>query len=203
MAIFKRRTPHHTFKRIREAFWPSQGWRRTLHYYRHRVFRTGDSTYKITAGLASGAAVSWSPFLGTHFAQALFLAWLVRGNLLAGFIGTVWGNPWTFPVMFWASYTLGVMICTPFGLGDFVALPTGMDFSHFLGEPWEFLQYLFAHPLKLLLPLSLGGYLCALGFWPLAYAVLYYPVRSARKAYRLQRLKRRRKRQAKNPSRPS
>lgn len=197
MAIFKRRKKRHFFRHIRESVWPSQGWARTFHYYRHRVFRTGDSTYRITAGLASGAAVSWSPFLGTHFAQAVFLSWLLRANMLAGFIGTAWGNPWTFPMIFWVSYTLGVAICGFFGISDFVALPTGMDFDYFLGQPWEFIKYLFAHPLKLLLPLTLGGYLCGIFFWPLAYGVLYYPVRAARTAYRLQRRQRYRKKQDK------
>lgn len=163
------------------------GWARTLNYYRHRIFRTGDSTYRIAAGLASGAAVSWSPFLGTHFAQAVLLSWLLRANVIAGFIGTAIGNPWTFPAMFWTSYTLGVMICAPFGLGETIALPEGMDFTYFLAEPWEFIEYLFGHPLKLLLPLTVGGYLCALLFWPIAYGLLYYPVRGARKAYHVQR----------------
>ncbi len=167
------------------------GWGRTYHYYRHRIFRTGDSTYKITAGLATGAAVSWSPFLGTHFLQALFLSWLLKANLLAGFIGTAWGNPWTFPVMFFLSYKLGAWLCGLFGLERIVSLPDRDDFSYFMDHPLLFLDYLFAYPLHLLLPLTIGGYLFALLFWPLTYVTLYYPVRLARRTYRLQRMKRR------------
>lgn len=190
MAILKRSKPRDLWKKTKEAVWPTQGWRRTFHYYRHRVFRTGDSTYKITAGLASGVAVSWSPFMGTHFAQAVLLSWLLRANLLAGFVGTAFGNPWTFPVLFWITYTLGVKICALFGLGEFIALPPSMDVAHFIEKPWEFLKYLFANPLKLLLPMTIGGYLCALLSWPVTYAILYYPVRAAHNAYRLQKLQR-------------
>lgn len=190
MAILKRGKQRHFLKNIRETVWPSQGWGRTFHYYRHRVFRTGDSTYKITAGLASGVAVSWSPLMGTHFAQAVFLSWMLRANLLAGFIGTAFGNPWTFPFLFWVGYETGVRICGLFGLSDFIALPPRMDLAFFTEQPWEFMHYLFAHPFKLLLPMTIGGYLWAILTWPVAYAVLYYPVRAARKAYKLQKFRR-------------
>ncbi len=190
MAILGRSKPPGTLKKVRESVWPSMGWKRAFHYYRHRVFRTGDSTYKITAGLASGVAASWSPFMGTHFFQAVFLAWLLRANMLAGFIGTAFGNPWTFPFMYWASYKLGVAVCGLFGMADLVALPPAINFAYFLDRPWEFLKFLFGQPSKLLLPLTLGGYLWGLIFWPLSYAVLYYPVRAARAAYQAQKSRR-------------
>lgn len=193
MAIFKRRKPRRTVRTIREALWPSMGWRRTLAYYRHRVFRTGDSTYKIAAGLATGAAVSWSPFLGTHFAQAILFSWLLRANLVAGFVGTAWGNPTTFPFLFLVDYAVGVKICALFGMEDFAVLPAGADFALFMTHPWNFIGHLLSHPLNLLLPLTVGGYLCALLFWPLAYGLLYYPVRAARRAYRRKRLRRRKR----------
>lgn len=160
------------------------------------MFRTGDSTYKITAGLATGAAVSWTPFFGTHFIQAIFFSWIIRANMLAGFIGTSWGNPWTFYFMFWAGYKLGVYICSLFGLADFVAIPPDFNLQYFMANPLEFFSYLLQNPLKLLLPITLGGYLCGLMFWPVAYILLFYPVRSARAAYRLQRLKRIKKKRA-------
>jgi uncharacterized protein (DUF2062 family) len=148
------------------------GWRRFLLYWRHRVFRTGDSAHRIAAGLASGAAASFNPFIGTHVAQALFLAWLLRANLLAAFIGTGLGNPATLPFLFWLSYKTGVAIIGLFGMSDVLALPA--DFT---------LRTIFHEPLRLLLPMALGGYACGLMCWPVTYALLYYPVRSARKLY--------------------
>ena len=159
------------------------GWVRLYHYFRHRIFRQPGSAYKITAGLAIGASISFTPFLGTHFIQALFLARLLKANYVASLVGTLWGNPWTFPFLFWCSYTVGEAIFALFGATDVILLPEG----------WT-LGYLFSHPAKLLWPMTIGGYIAALLFWPLAYIILYYPVRQARQAYRLRRLKRIKKR---------
>lgn len=197
MAIFKRRKPRGTAKKIKETLWPAMGWGRTANYYRHRLFRTGDSTYRIAAGLAAGVAVSWSPFYGTHFIQALFFAWLLRANLLAGFLGTAWGNPWTFPFMLWTSYIVGIWICGLFGLSGFVALPAHLDAGYFTDEPWEFIRFMVSSPLKLFLPLTVGGYLCGLLIWPVAYLLLYYPVHFSRLAYIKQRRRIRRRKAAK------
>lgn len=165
------------------------GWVRLLHYYNHRLFRSGDSTYKITAGLATGVAISFSPFLGTHFFQTIFITWLIKANMFAGFAGTVWGNPWTFPFIFMLSYKVGIFICMLFGASDSILMPSYMTFEYFSKEPVLFLSYIFSNPIKLLLPLTIGGYICALICWPFAYLMLYRPVRYARSLYRLRRIK--------------
>src|SRR5688500_14904919 len=84
MAILKRRRPQTLIKKTKEALWPTMGWMRTFNYYRHRMFRMGDSTYRITSGLATGIAVSFTPFLGTHLIQAFFLCWMFRSSWVAG-----------------------------------------------------------------------------------------------------------------------
>lgn len=56
----------------------------------------------IAAGVACGAAVSFTPFVGAHFALAIIFAWLIRGNVVAAALGTAVGNPWTFPFI-WVS----------------------------------------------------------------------------------------------------
>lgn len=190
MAIFKRRSSRSWLRHLKEAVWPGMGWVRTARYYRHRIFRTGDSVYKITAGLATGVAVSWTPYLGTHLLQSAFFTWLLKGNVIAALAGTLWGNPSTFPLLFWMSYKTGVIACTVFGLSNFVNFPDDTDMTGFMDRPWSFLPFIFDHPLKLLLPLTVGGYLCALLAWPLAYGVLYYPVRVVHRAYSRQRAQR-------------
>lgn len=192
MAILKRKRKQSLGTQIRQSVWPSMGWRRTVDYYRHRMFRADDSTYRIAAGLASGAAVSFSPFLGTHFVQSVALSLMLRANWVAGFVGTAFGNPWTFPFIFTVIYKVGVFICGIFGAADFVMLPDSVTLGNFMDEPLAFFQFLGQHPLKFLLPLTVGGYVCAALSWPVFYAMLYYPVRRARKVYRLQRLRRRR-----------
>lgn len=170
--------------------WPTMGWARTARYYKHRMFRGGDSVHRITGGLAIGASVSFTPFLGTHFVQAAFLAVVFRMNWPASLIGTFLGTPWTFPVLFWISYTLGTFLLGIFGYDSYIELPDDINFELLLDQPQDFFGYMIGHPQKLLLPLTIGGYCVALLFWPFAYAVLYYPVKSTNYLYHKERLRR-------------
>ena len=186
MAILKRKNRRTVAKKTKEAVWPSMGWKRLYHYYNHRLFRTGDSTYKIAAGLANGIAISFTPFLGLQILQLLLLSLLTRASLISGLIGTLFGNPWTFPFIFYLTYKTGVFICDLFGLSGFLAPPD----PEALDGVIAYLRFLVANPFKLLLPLAVGGYLWAILCWPVSYAVLYHPVRIARKAYELRQIKR-------------
>jgi uncharacterized protein (DUF2062 family) len=197
MSLFKRRETPGLLARIRESVWPSMGWRRTYHYYRHRIFRGGDSTHRITSGFAIGAAVSFSPFLGTHFLQSLLLAFLFRASAIAAFIGTSFCNPWTIAFIVWSDYKLGKYICGFFGPVKNVRLPAYINMEYFLDEPGPFLKYLMQHPWELLLPMAVGAYLIMPFAWAAAYAILYYPVHGVTLAYHRRRAKALAKRQAK------
>lgn len=164
--------------------WPRIGWVRALRYWMHRVFRGGDSTHKITAGLASGAAVSFSPFVGTHILQSFLLAKALRASWVAALAGTIWGNPWTFPFLFAVSYITGTWVLGVFGADSIKTLPDYLDLSYLANHPKDFFSYLLSHPLELLLPMGIGSVIAGGFFWPLAYGVLYYPVHYARKAYK-------------------
>lgn len=189
MAIFKRKEKRDLTTKAQEAIWPSMGWGRALEYYRHRLFRSGDSTYRITAGLATGGAISFVPLIGTHLIQAALLGLVLRSSYIAAFIGTALGNPFTFPILFSLAYKVGVIIFGVFGWTDILALPDFMTREYFSEQPWEFMKYLWAHPLQLFVPMLVGGYICALLFWPAAYLLLYYPVHTMQKAYHSERLK--------------
>ena len=89
--MFRRRIPHGWYRRIRDFFWPRSGWRRSSTYVAHRIGRLPGTSYSIAAGFACGAAVSFTPLIGFHFALAALLALLVRGNLLASALGTAVG----------------------------------------------------------------------------------------------------------------
>ncbi len=177
--MFKRRKSREIPVLLREMVWPSMGWKRAISYFHHRLFRQSDSTYRITGGLATGAAVSFTPLLGTHFLQSLIYAHIFNQSKIAALVGTFWGNPWTLPPIFYFDYHLGVWLMRVFQANDFVPLPQEHTLSHLLSDP-----------LHLFLPLMLGGAVLAVLFWPVAYLILYYPVRSMQRAYRLQRLKR-------------
>lgn len=175
--LFRRRTKLHPIKRLREMLWPSMGWERTWDYIRHRMFRRSDSSYAITAGLAAGVAVSFSPIMGTHIVQAAGLSLVTRANIFAGAIGTLFGNPTTFPMIWWASYQLGAFIIGLFWDVRMVELPDHITFA-----------FLMAHPYKIFMPMMVGGYTLALVSWPVAYLICYWPVKQMQKAYHADRL---------------
>jgi uncharacterized protein (DUF2062 family) len=87
--------------------WPHIGWRRMGTYVVRRLTRLSGSPHSIAAGVASGVAISFTPFIGFHLLGAFLLSWLVRGNYIAGAIGTLVGNPWTFPFIWVVTYKLG------------------------------------------------------------------------------------------------
>lgn len=174
--LFKRRTPQGFSRRMRESLWPSMGWRRTVDYFYHRVFRVRQSPHQVTGGLAIGAAISFTPLIGTHFFQSVVLALATRTNVLAAIVGTAFGNPWTFPILFWAAYETGAGVFVMMGAGDLIALPDPVT--------W---RVLLDNPLRLFLPMLVGGYVCAILFAPLAYGLLYYPVKMIQDAYHARR----------------
>ncbi len=106
--IFKRKRQLSIPERIRAIMWPRSGFRRAGRYLIMRIKRMPGSPRSIAIGIASGAAVSCSPLVGLHFLLGLGIAYLLRGNMLAAAIGTAFGNPWTFPFLWAASYQVGI-----------------------------------------------------------------------------------------------
>jgi uncharacterized protein (DUF2062 family) len=187
--VFRRRRQPTLAERMRGWLWPYIGWRRASRYLLMRIQRMPGTPHGIAAGLASGVAVSFTPFLGFHFLLAFALTWALGGNYLAAVIGTVVGNPWTFPLILAAAYELGCLIVgrAPSGLVDLANL----SWEHLWGDAW-----------RLLWPMTVGS----LPLAGLAWIVTYFPlvrviaVFQARRRRRLERrrlrLERRRQRAA-------
>lgn len=173
--MFKRRQSRTVLQNIRELFWPSMGWLRAAKYTRLRIIRLSDSTQKIALGLSIGAAISFTPLVGTHFIQAGFIAYLLRANFLASLIGTFVGNPWTFPFMWWAAMTFGSFIFQTVGFPASVSLPEQIDLS----VVWDLIKH---EPFRIFLPWLVGGYLIALLSMPISYMIFYRLVSGAKKA---------------------
>ncbi len=105
--VFKRRERQSWLQRLRDFLYPRTGWRRAIEYLGHRIKRLPDTPHKIALGFSCGVFVSFSPFFGFHFVLAGVCAVLVRGNVLASFLGTLVGNPLTFPIIATTSLSLG------------------------------------------------------------------------------------------------
>ena len=67
-----------------------------------RLKRLQGTPYSIASGFACGVAISFTPLIGFHMVLAALTAWISRGNIIASAIGTIIGNPWTFPFI-WAA----------------------------------------------------------------------------------------------------
>lgn len=176
--MFKRRKKRNLSTKIKESLWPSMGWKRLFRYLTHRIIRLSGSDYNIAAGLSTGAAISSVPLVGTHILQALALSYVVRGNYISSMIGTLWGNPWTFPFLFYLSYKVGI-----------VALSiVGYDYEHSEDMEMSFAMFLDQN----FLPTAVGGYICSILLWPV-YLVIFYALiknaKAARRSYRKIKIK--------------
>ena len=80
---------------------------RTKKYILLNLKRMKGSSHEIAIGLACGISVSFTPFLGLHALLAMTFAWILRGSMAAALIGTLFGNPWTFPIIWYSSYEIG------------------------------------------------------------------------------------------------
>lgn len=105
--MFKRRDKLNFLGRLCSWIWPKGGWTRATRYISLRLARMPGTSYSIAAGFACGAAMSFTPFVGTHLIWSGLLAWIVRGNIIVSLLGTVVGNPWTFPFIWVWLYESG------------------------------------------------------------------------------------------------
>lgn len=101
---------------------------------------------EIANGFATGVAMSFTPFVGFHLLLSLAVARLAGQNGIAAALGTIAGNPWTFPLIWYITLHIGLFVLgadapqLPVG---FKALFTelfhtviGLDFSAFLEDIW-------------------------------------------------------------------
>ncbi len=171
--LFRARYKPGLSQQLRQFLWPRRGWTRAFSYLAHRIARLPGTPYSIAAGFACGAAISFTPFVGFHFALAALIAWLIGGNIIASAIGTVIGNPWTFPLIWWWVFRLGAFVL---GLGP----------SHEVSEDFT-MRYIFDNPQRVFLPMLVGSLPTAVVAW----AACYFPTRYLIEGYRRARKRRR------------
>jgi uncharacterized protein (DUF2062 family) len=161
--ILKRRHPRTRGQHVKEALWPSMGIMRVVRYYKHRIARMPGTPYFVASGFATGVAVSFTPFVGFHTIIALIIAWLLRGSLIAVFLGiVVAGSPWVLPFIWVSTYKLGLLM-----LGNAETRAATKALNH---------QFTFSdalhRPMELLLPMSLGSIPLAIMAWVISYNIV-------------------------------
>jgi uncharacterized protein (DUF2062 family) len=144
--IFKRRTRPGMLRRLREALNPRKGWRRGFEYIGRRVQRLPDTPHRIALGVSCGVLASFTPFFTLHIFVAVALALAARANAVAAALGTLFGNPLTFPLIATTALAMGGWL-----LGESHAAEAGgLDVGAVFGDLRGFFDTLF-------LPYLVGG----------------------------------------------
>lgn len=161
--MFRRRHSQTLVSRIRSIVWPERGFRRLFAYLLQRIARMPGSSLSIAIGVACGVSVSFTPFIGFHFLLGAFLAYLLRGNILASAIGTIVGNPWTFPFIISADFSIGSWAWVQL---DMVTPSVDLSISEIIADPMSNL-------IPLLMPMMLGGLIMGVVAWFASFGMAY------------------------------
>lgn len=186
--MFRSRNKASLWQKAAAFFWPQAGWRRSTKYVAHRVARIKGTPYSIACGFACGAAISFTPFVGLHLIGGAFMAWVLRGNLVASWIGTLVGNPWTFPFIWVFIYKLGIFM----GADVRENQAEHLDFYNFFEQLLRAVktfngQFIFDTAWPVLWPMIVGGMPCFF----IAWFAFFFPIRELLRAYRAKQEKRR------------
>lgn len=100
----------------------------------------------IAKGFATGVAMSFTPFVGFHILLSLIVCKLTKQNSIAATLGTIAGNPWTFPLIWYATLHTGYFLLGNDTLkytiefkklfSELFHTVITLDFSAFLGDIW-------------------------------------------------------------------
>jgi uncharacterized protein (DUF2062 family) len=192
--MFRRRKPLSALKQLRAVIWPERGFRRLFSYLFQRIIRLPGTPASIASGFASGVAASFTPFLGLHFILAGALALLFRGNVLASAIGTFFGNPWTFVLIWLADYEVGLWFIHAFGYGADLHVLSIDELGAIMGNAMRFVSFSgtisWADVLldieQVFMPMLIGGVVLGLIAWVISFLLTLWTV----KGWRLHREKR-------------
>lgn len=197
--MFGRRKELPIWVRLKGWLWPAMGWRRLGTYLLKRLTRLSGTPQSIACGFACGAAISFTPFVGFHIVLSMLLAWMLRGHIIASVVGTVVGNPWTFPFIWLATYKVGQILL---GSAEAAPWPAVTMFKHVVtdlggliwptltGEnTWEAVRQVLIDLRALIWPMFIGSIPIALVAW----IGSYIPLVKAIDAFQRARESRRRK----------
>ena len=102
--------------------------------------------------------VSFTPLLGLHFILAVIFAYLIRGNFIAALIGTVVGNPITFPFIWGMIYKIGTYVTNI----KVEKINHEINFDMIVSQTYE-----------IFFPMLVGGVIIAPLVWVITYFVIY------------------------------
>ena len=193
--MFRRRTPLTRLNQIRSFIWPERGFRRLFAYLFQRIVRMPGTSASIAAGMASGVAASFTPFVGLHLLIAALLAILFRGNVLASAIGSFFGNPWTFLFIWVSDYRLGLWLLQQSSYGEQLVVLSFQQLTEVMTTVIKFFtfstdvdwQQMTMSLEQVFLPMAIGGIVLAAVAWLVAFVLTFYSLEVWR-AHRAKRM---------------
>ena len=155
---------------------PSRLWRKLLIFFRklwNRLRRLPASPHNIAFGFAIGIFVSFLPIIPFQILFALFLAFVLRGNAIAAFLGVNLHIPLIFllPFIYIGEYKLGHWIL---GTKPLNIKMTGFSIDELI---------------NLGLPLALGSLIISFLAGITAYIITYYSVKAYKIIWQKKKLK--------------
>ena len=195
--MFRRRKPLSKINQMRSFVWPARGFRRLFSYLFQRIIRLPGTPTSIAVGFASGVAASFTPFLGFHFIIGGALAMLFRGNVLASAIGTFFGNPWTFILIWLADYEIGVSVIHSLGYGADLRVLSIEELGEAMGRVMQFMSFsgtvawadLAGDFEQVFTPMLIGGIVLGSVAWVVSFLLTLWAVKVWR-SHRVKRLER-------------
>src|SRR5687767_5331397 len=129
--LFKRRHPAGFVERVRVGLWPRRGLSRSVRYVLLRLKRLPSSPHSVAVGAAAGVFAVFTPFLGIQLIIAGVICIMLRASIIASLLASFVGNPLTYPVIWFATFTVGNAI-----LGAETSLRI-VDLQHRAAALWE------------------------------------------------------------------
>lgn len=185
--MFLRRQKPALYQRIKLTLRPAKGYSRIWPYLVWRVKRLPGTPEFIAMGLAIGVGINFWPLLFTHLVIGYIFCRLLKGSVIAMFIGTLLGNPWTFAIVYPIMYRIGKVVLGAKNLhhrhSELVVQSMETLWSRIWPiESWQNFVIIFQ---ELFLPLVIGGFLLGLP----CILVTYYMTRKALHTYQEQKRK--------------
>ncbi len=183
--LFKRRYAPTAMEVARISVWPRRSWERSLKYVLLRLMRVKASPHQLALGCAVGVFAAVTPFVGLQMLLAGLLALALRASFAAAMIGSFFGNPLTWAVLWPATFATGnYMLGTTTALSEIdladkwavLGAAIGNLSLDMLGAAWSLLW-------PFIKPMALGTLPVGL----LVASLFYYATKRAAISYRLRR----------------
>ncbi len=140
---------------------------RFISYYKLKLARLPASPHAVASGFACGSMVSFTPLLGLHFILAIVFAYLIRGNIVAALLGTIVGNPVTFPFIWGLIYKVGAFVIST----KHIEFNNEINFNMIITQTYE-----------IFFPMLLGGAILAIPVWIITYIITHSFISSYKKS---------------------